>query len=305
MIVCAFLFFSYLCRMTPWFYIKVKVGKFVANLAAVFVTDRNRRHQLRSKLDPLNPQRCVAYLEQHYTQVDALPPSPPSSPCLDAPVWVCWLQGREQAPQLVQDCIRSIEQHTEGRPFVVLTAANFAQYVDLPPYVVEKWQKSKITNTHFSDILRIHALARHGGCWIDATCLLTAPIPAEILDSPFFLYRTHGEFSYTFIQSCFIVSKPAQYIVRKWCAAIDAYWQHENFLINYFTLHLLFIALLHRDEQFAAAFAKVTVATDEPMHALFYALKAGQKPSAELMDQVSRDSFIHKLTYKIPLSLNG
>ena len=58
-------------------------------------------------------------------------------------------------------------------------------------------------------------------------------------------------------------------------------------------------------KSFAAAFAKVTVATDEPMHALFYALKAGRKPSAELMDQVSRDSFIHKLTYKIPLSLNG
>lgn len=291
--------------MTPWFYLKVKVGKFVANLAAVFVADRERRHRVRSRLDPLNPQRCISYLEHHYTQAEALPPSPPVTPSLDAPVWVCWLQGREQAPQLVRQCLNSIEQHTAGHQLVVLTAANFAQYVDLPDYVIEKWQKGRITNTHFSDILRIHALARHGGCWIDATCLLTAPIPADIIGSQFFLFRTHGEFAYTFIQSCFIVSKPSHYIVRKWCAAIDDYWRHENCLINYFTLHLLFIALLRSDERFAAEFDNVAVATDEPMHALFYALKAGQQFSPELLRQVSRHSFIHKLTYKLPLILSS
>ena len=82
--------------------------------------------------------------------------------------------------------------------------------------------KGDYVNTHFSDILRIHLLAYYGGCWIDATCFQMAPIPLQILQSPLFLFRSHGEFSFTYIQSCFMVSKPNNYVMRKWCAAIRA-----------------------------------------------------------------------------------
>lgn len=38
-------------------------------------------------------------------------------------------------------------------------------------------EKGNISNTQFSDILRINLLARYGGYWIDATCLLTQSTP--------------------------------------------------------------------------------------------------------------------------------
>lgn len=284
------------------FYVKVKVGKFVANLVAAFVRDKARRHALRYRLDPLNPERCVAYLERHYTQVAPIAESEPAR--LVNPVWVCWLQGREQAPALVQRCLSSIERHLqEDQQLIVITAANYADYISLPDYVIAKWQKGQITDTHFSDIVRIHALARYGGCWIDATCYLTAPVPQRILQAPLFLFRTHGEFSYTYIQSCFMVSRQNSYIMRKWCAALCAYWREETELINYFTLHLLFIALLRQDPIFRQQFAQVEVASDEPMHTLLYEMMRGGDYTDALMEKASAATFIQKLTYKFSPSL--
>lgn len=288
--------------MDSLFYIKVKVGKFFANIVSGIIRNKERRHRLRHILDPLNPDRCVAYLEKHYTQVAALPVV--QDKVIHTFIWVCWLQGLEQAPILVQNCIRSIERHKQkDQQIIIITANNYTDYINLPKKIVIKWEKGQITNTHFSDIIRIHALARYGGCWIDATCYMTAPIPIKILQSPLFLFRTHGEFSYTFIQSCFMVSEQNNYIMRKWCAAIRAYWENEHILINYFTLHLMFVALFHQDPTFKTEFEKVPIMSDEPTHKLIYEMIKGNSFSEALMTKAKASTFIQKLTYKFPSSL--
>jgi hypothetical protein len=288
--------------MTKVFLLYTKVGKFLANLVSALVPDKQQRRRLRSRLDPLNPERCVAYLEKHYTNVPAIDESEETRQ--QDTFWVCWLQGTDSAPALVQNCIKSIETHCrQGWQVIVLTADNYADYVNMPSVMTDKWKRGIITNTHFSDLLRIYVLARHGGCWIDGTCLLTATVPADIVAQPFFLFHTHGEFSYTFIQSCFIRSKASHYIIRKWCAAMTAYWESENRLINYFTLHLMFVALLRRDEQFARLFASVPVMSDEPMHTLLYEMKRGGKYSESIMNAAREATFIQKLTYKFPADM--
>jgi len=282
--------------------IEVAVGKFVANLVSAMFFNKEHRHKVRYMLNPQNPERCVNYLEKHYTQIPAIPVA--ESTKMNCPIWVCWLQGLDQAPQLVQNCIRSIERNKqEGQQVIILTAKNFNEYIDLPAVMIDKWEKGQITNTHLSDLIRIHVLARHGGCWIDATIYQTAPIPLQIAQSPLFLFHTHGEFSYTFIQSCFMVSEPNNYVMRKWCAAMHAYWTMETRLINYFTLHLMFIALLHQDSQFKAEFEKVMVLSDEPMHILLYEMMKGGDYSEQLMDKAKNATFVQKLTYKFPPSL--
>ena len=288
--------------MTFCFYVKVKVGKLLANLVSMLVPNREMRHRVRRRLDPLSPERCVAYLERHYTDVEAIDEY--DGETLQHAIWVCWLQGIEQAPELVQRCVASVEQYKRPeQQVIILTAQNFSDYVTLPDQMVEKWQQGQITNTHFSDLLRIYALARHGGLWIDATCLLLAPLPAEIVQCPLYIMRSHGEFAYTVIQSCFMASERNGYVMRKWCAAMDAYWQHENRLINYFTLHLMFVALLHRDARFAQEFAGGPVENDGKMHVLLDALSQGKPLTAQLMDEARQASFVQKLTYKKPLNL--
>ena len=288
--------------MTPCFYIWTRIGKFTANLISAIIPDKRQRRRLRYRLDPLNPERCVTYLEKHYSDEPAL--EIPQKEKRENVIWVCWLQGRDHAPVLVQNCLKSIEKNCpQGWEVVVLTADNYGNYTDLPAIMTDKWKQGLITNTHFSDLLRIYALARHGGCWIDATCLMTAPIPQEIISSPLFLFHTHGEFAYTYIQSCFIRAQASQYVLRKWCASMKAYWEHEDRLINYFTLHLMFVALLHRDEQFAQAFSKVPVVSDEPMHLLLYEMMKGKDYSDHLMAQAREATFVQKLTYKFPAEL--
>ena len=83
--------------MTLPFYIWTKIGKFTANLISAFLTDREQRHRIRYKLDPLNPERCVAYLEKHYSQEPAL--ETVNGERLENVIWVCWLQGIGQAPR--------------------------------------------------------------------------------------------------------------------------------------------------------------------------------------------------------------
>ena len=288
--------------MTFCFYVKVKVGKLLANLVSMLVPDREMRHRVRRRLDPLSPERCVAYLERHYTDVEAIDEY--DGETLQHAIWVCWLQGIEQAPELVQRCVASVEQYKRPeQQVIILTAQNFSEYVTLPDVMVDKWRRGLITNTHFSDLLRIYALARHGGLWMDATCLLLAPLPEEVTAGPLYIMRSHGEFDYTVIQSCLMASDRNGYVMRKWCAAMDAYWQHENGLVNYFTLHLMFVALLHRDERFAADFARVPVVSDEKMHVLLDALSQGKPLTAQLMDEARQASFVQKLTYKKPLNL--
>jgi trans-aconitate methyltransferase len=81
------------------------------------------------------------------------------------------------------------------------------------------------------------------------------------------------------------------------------YWEHEDRLINYFTLHLMFVALLHRDKLFSQEFAQVPIISDEPMHLLLHEIAKGSNYSDDLMTKARKASFIQKLTYKFPAEM--
>lgn len=283
--------------MTICFYLKVKIGKLFANLVSAFIRDKEKRHKLRERLDPLSPARCVDYLKR-YTHCSPQTFSSDDK-IADDTIWTCWLQGRNQAPPLVANCLNSIEHYKrQNQKMVLITADNYSNYVDLPSIIIEKWHKGIISNTHFSDILRVHLLARHGGYWIDATCLQVAPMPLYIEQLPLFLFRSHGEFSFTLIQSCFIYCRKNSYVLQKWSAVIDQYWKQENSLIHYFTLHLMFIALVEEDSTFRKEFESIPQKDDEAMHYLLKKMMAGHHFTDTLLDEACQQLFVQKLTYK-------
>ena len=51
-------------------------------------------------------------------------------------VWVCWMQGMEQAPALVQRCYRSLQENLKGKEIVLLTESNLDQYVHIPDFII-------------------------------------------------------------------------------------------------------------------------------------------------------------------------
>ena len=55
------------------------------------------------------------------------------------------------------------------REIVLITQDNLFNYVQFPDYILKKWEAGVITNTHFSDLLRLELLIKYGGTWSDET----------------------------------------------------------------------------------------------------------------------------------------
>lgn len=111
----------------------------------------------------------------------------------DDTVWICWFQGMENAPPIVQACYRSVCRVMEGeRKVVVITRENYAEYAEFPRFIVERFEAGIISPALFSDLLRTELLIRHGGTWIDATVFLSGKVPEYILDSKLFMFRIAG-----------------------------------------------------------------------------------------------------------------
>lgn len=84
-------------------------------------------------------------------------------------IWCLWWQGIENAPLLVQKCIKSIEKNKGDYEFVLLTKDNYDKYANIPHLILKQLDNKIISITHFSDILRSRLLSTHGGIWVDAT----------------------------------------------------------------------------------------------------------------------------------------
>jgi len=94
----------------------------------------------------------------------------------DSPIWFMWYQGIKNAPALIKSCIQSVIINRANHPVYIVDQNNYKKYVDLPDYILKKFNDGKFSITHFSDIIRMALLAKHGGYWIDSTYFVTTPL---------------------------------------------------------------------------------------------------------------------------------
>ena len=97
-----------------------------------------------------------------------------------SPIWVCWWQGEKKMPDIVKVCYSSICRHADNHPVILITEKNFQEYATMPDFIMQRLYKREMTITHFSDLLRMNLLKRHGGIWLDSTILLTKDIDSII-----------------------------------------------------------------------------------------------------------------------------
>lgn len=157
----------------------------------------------------------------------------------NAPVWVCWLQGYDNAPEIVKKCIFSIKKST-NRNVILLDFSNIEKYYQLPDYIIEKHNKGYISNTEFADILRMSLLAKFGGMWIDATIFIPALLPESIFKKEFYTCKRElgigiyvSEYKWTtFLLGC-----------QKGCVLplavkelLFEYWKKNDYLVDYLLL---------------------------------------------------------------------
>ncbi len=107
------------------------------------------------------------------------------------PVFVCWWQGEEEMPELVQRCIQSLKENlpkdlTEVR---LITLENCMNYVTFTESIIRKFNEGKISYTHLSELLCAELLFRYGGMWVDAAYYVTGPIEREIFQQKIYTLR--------------------------------------------------------------------------------------------------------------------
>ena len=258
----------------------IGLRKLLATSLSALIPHKKLRHRVRYNLHPLNDKRCLKYLLREYISREL--------PLIENHVlrqdlvgkeiiWQCWLQGLEQAPPLIKFTLNSVNQYKQtNQEIILITEENVGEYITFPEYIIRKRAEGEITPAQYSDLIRIYLLATYGGTWIDATCLLTAPIPQKIIDLDFFLYHSSGEFSYTLIQSCFIRAKVNSDLTR-------------------------IKALIKGNPKIAERFEEVPYDTDDKMHALFYHVRANGTLNSTDIQEAAKLSFIHKLSYKLTI----
>ena len=210
-------------------------------------------------------------------------------------VWICWLQGLDEAPDIVTKCVKSIDFKEYKK--VILTDENFQKYIRLPDYIVEKYRAGKITKTHFSDILRVELLCQYGGTWIDATVWCSdSNLPSYMLESNLFMFQTlkpGRDGSSLNVSSWFITASSNNPILMLTRDLLRNYWKKEERLIDYFLLHYFIeLSIEHYDEEWK----HVVPNTNELPHSLL--LNLFEQFDENWWNGVMESTKIHKLSYK-------
>ena len=216
-------------------------------------------------------------------------------------IWVCWLQGMDNAPDIVKACFNSLKENILDYEIVLIDSLNIKKYTDLPDYIWKKYEKGIITNTHFSDLVRLNLLNKWGGCWIDSTVLCTSPAFLKIIkNEKLFVYKQFDlskSGTYPIIASSwFIKSDGNSKIISLTYDLLLKYWKIHNYLISYYLIHLLFsLAAKKYDDEWK----KVPSYNNHAPHTMM--LELGDKYTLNRWEQMIDISDFHKLNRYIDI----
>ncbi|BCN29019.1 capsular polysaccharide synthesis protein [Anaeromicropila herbilytica] len=184
-------------------------------------------------------------------------------------VWFCWLQGINEAPEVVKRCLESIRRNMKDKNIIILDQNNIFDYIELPDYIMEKWRAGIIGNAHFSDLIRLELLIRHGGLWIDATVFCTDTKLLEyIKDQPIFMFSFYY-FGFNpeimMANNWMLYGTSNQNIYCLTREFLYQYWRKYNRAVNYFIFQLFMTMAI---EYYKAEFDKMPIVSQVDAHIL-------------------------------------
>lgn len=252
----------------------------------------------KTMMDRVCEKRAYNYLKRRY--IPYLKEFKPVSPSCNVPskiIWVAWLQGEENAPELVKKCMASIRKYAGDNEVKVIDNQNLANYIAIPDYITKRLMKHQMQYAQYSDYIRVALLVKHGGIWIDSTVLLTGSIPQKALNNPLFLFKSSAfDNSVIKCSSWFIAAQKNNEILQRSKYIFEMYWKHEHKLCDYYLFHLILSAIVDSDTQSHALWKDIPFANNIDVHRLQAVLL--EPYSDRLMTEICSASSIHKLTYK-------
>ena len=166
-------------------------------------------------------------------------------------IWVLWLQGWDEAPEIVKACRATWEALNPGWSVRPLTASTLSTVLD--ETALRAPGGRELPPEAFSDIVRIELLRRYGGVWADSTTYCLRPLDAWLpaaTTSGFFAFAKPGPDR--MISSWFLAAAPGNALVESWATRTRAYWTGREERDHYFWFHHLFAACYDSDPAFRA-----------------------------------------------------
>lgn len=229
----------------------------------------------------------------------------------DYQIYFCWLQGEANLPPIIRCCYNSLKQNAGRYKIVFIDEKIFSQYVDIAPHIMDKFRAGKITRTHFSDILRVNLLERHGGLWLDSTILVTDPLKnhRDFWQMDYFTQKAcrdknplYGKWiSYArwsgFIQGTAILHNPLFTFEKEF---LNEYWREFDELIDYFLIDFM-MALAYDNIPAVQKEMDAVPINNFEIHTLRNHLNDSY--AAYQFDKILAGNFLHKLSWKKTLDM--
>ena len=158
--------------------------------------------------------------------------------------------------------------------------------------------------TALSDILRVYLLAQYGGFWIDSTVFISGSFPQEFLTRGFYAQRMFDPVKWN-REACkgrwcgFMMSGSKGNVIFRFLKdAFNMWWKDYDDIIDYVILDYFLLAAYH---SIPAIRNQIDQLPNNNID-VFEMNKVLHLPySAELFDQLTKNTVMHKLTYKIDL----
>lgn len=214
-------------------------------------------------------------------------------------IWWCWLQGIGNAPSIVKACFNSLKQLT-GYSLKVIDNSNWREYLELPGYIVKKWEKKQIPPALFSDLLRLELLIKYGGTWIDSTVFCTGFQDSSFkfqnyLEADLFLfqYTKQGSIPVS-ISNWFISAHSNNEVLIVLRDMLYAYWKDFDCVLDYYVFHLFF-AMISKEypEQIAA------MPYGQSQNSLVLLHHWDEKFDQKKWDKLTSQVCFHKLAFRV------
>lgn len=220
------------------------------------------------------------------------------------PIWMCWWQGEENAPDLVKRCIDSVRRNMdrENSRLHIITLQNCQEYVTFSPEIIEKFNTGQISMTTLSDRLRVELLYRYGGLWIDATYYVVDDRLKSVINHPgFYTLKSNkttgdnimakGRWSDNFFKS-----NPGFILFGFVVEAFDEYYKYMDELVEYFMIDYFIDIAYENFEEVRAAIDDCEL--NNPDVLFFDDITKGLLYRKDEWDRVIKNTWLFKLTNK-------
>ena len=210
-------------------------------------------------------------------------------------IYILWYQGFDEAPDLVNKCVKSWEYYNPDWNIILLDETNYDKYTDIKFDLTKK----QFSITHTSDVIRLLILNKHGGIWADATTFCNKPLNDWLPN-----YISQGFFAFDrpwpnlILNTWFLYAEKDSYIIKRWLKLALDYYNKYQTVGTYHISNYLFQGLYRDDKQFKRMYNNIPKISGVGARYLF---ECGffNKINDEIKEHIKSGIVpVYKLTYK-------